>query len=358
MRKFAFRKNNEKTVSLHQTDIAMANIRLDQQLKAFNTFGISARAAGYAEFRNRNDLDAVFADPAWHDRPWRVLGGGSNVLLTGDYDGLILHAAGRQIAELRRDDHTVVLQAQAGVEWDDFVRYCVGHGYGGVENLSGIPGTVGASPVQNIGAYGAEVKDTIVEVEAYLPESGTIRSFTRDECRFGYRDSIFKGAWKGRAIVLSVTFELSLHPEFRIGYGDLAREVEALGGASPEHIRRAVLSIREAKLPDPAVLGNSGSFFKNPVVPPAEAAMLKEAHPDLPTYPAPNGVKLAAGWLIDRAGLKGFRQGNAGVHARQALVLVNYGGATGRDILALADHVVATVASHFGVRLEMEVNVW
>lgn len=336
----------------------MTVIQTDKSLRPLNTFGLAARAAGYAEFEGRADLDVLFADPAWKDSPWRVLGGGSNVLPTGDYDGLVLHPVGRKITEIRRTGDTVLLQAEAGVVWDDFVAHCVEQGFGGVENLSDIPGQVGASPVQNIGAYGVEVKDTIVGVEAYLPESGEIRRFTREECRFGYRDSIFKREWRGRAIVLSVTFEVSLNPDFQIGYGDLAREVEALGGASLQNIRRAVRAIRAAKLPDPAVLGNAGSFFKNPVVPTETAEALRAEYPDMPAYPAPDGVKLAAGWLVDRAGLKGFRDGAAGVHDRQALVLVNYGGATGREILALADRVIRTVERRFGVRLEMEVNVW
>lgn len=336
----------------------MTPIRLDKELQPLNTFGIAARAAGYAEFRGKADLDTLFADPAWKNRPWRVLGGGSNVLPTRDYDGLILHPIGREIIEIQRDNDSVILRADAGRVWDDFVEYGVEKGYGGVENLSDIPGQVGAAPVQNIGAYGAEVGNTIVEVEAYLPENGEIRLFSREACRFGYRDSIFKREWRGRAIVLAVTFELSLNPSFQIGYGDLAREVEALGGTSLRNIRQAVRAIRTTKLPDPAVLGNSGSFFKNPVVSPEKAEALRAAYPEMALYPAPDGVKLAAGWLIDRAGLKGFRMGKAGVHERQALVLVNYGGATGAEILALADHVIGTVEQKFGVRLEMEVNVW
>lgn len=333
------------------------NIQSGKALQELNTFHIAARAAGYAEFDNADDLKAILADPLWQGRPWYVVSGGSNILLTGDYDGLILHPTGQGIEEIARDDRSVTLRAQAGVNWDTFVAHCVERGFGGVENLSDIPGYVGACPVQNIGAYGVEVKDTIVEVEAYLVETGEIRCFSNAECRFGYRESVFKHEWKGRAIVISVTFQLSLQPVFNIGYGDLSRETAALGGPSLENIRRAVMAIRAAKLPDPNVLGNSGSFFKNPVVAEAQAEALRAKYPDMPAYPAPEGVKLAAGWLIDRAGLKGFRQGDAGVHEKQALVLVNYGGATGQDILALADHVIRTVEQRFGVRLSMEVNV-
>jgi UDP-N-acetylmuramate dehydrogenase len=335
----------------------MPTILRNKELKPLNTFGIAARAAGYTEFRDRDDLDAIFADPAWKGKPWTVIGGGSNILLGGDYDGLVLHPVADGVAETGRSEGTVTVRAGAGMEWDALVAWSVGRGYGGLENLSGIPGTVGASPVQNIGAYGAEVKDTLSAVEFYDAETGETLRFGNAECRFGYRESIFKQEWKGRAIVLAVEFRLALTPVFNIGYGDLAREVEALGGASLENIRDAVLAIRDAKLPDPKVLGNSGSFFKNPVVTEAQAEALRARYPDLPQYPAPGGVKLAAGWLIDRAGLKGCRQGAAGVHEKQALVLVNYGGASGADILALSDRVIDTVQRTFGVTIEREVNV-
>ena len=347
----------KKSLSLRIKPENMKDIQRDKELKELNTFGIPARVAGYAEFCNKCDLDSIFADPEWSGKSWYVLSGGSNILLTGNYDGLILHPAGDGIEETGRAAGSVTLRVQAGVDWDRFVSYCVEQGYGGIENLSDIPGYVGACPIQNIGAYGTEVKDTITEVEAYLVESGEVRCFTNAECRFGYRDSIFKQEWKGRAIVLSVTFRLSLRPQFNIGYGDLGREVEALGGPSLKNIRRAVMAIRAAKLPDPKVLGNSGSFFKNPVVSREKAEELKEIYPDMPAYPAPDGVKLAAGWLIDRAGLKGYRQGYVGVHEKQALVLVNYGGANGQDVLALADHVIRTIEEKFGIRLGMEVNV-
>jgi UDP-N-acetylmuramate dehydrogenase len=334
----------------------MIEIEHNKELQALNTFGIAARASGFVVFRDRDDLATIFADPSWRDKPWYVVSGGSNILLTGDYDGLILHPVARAIEEVERDDEAVTLRAQAGLEWDELVAYCVTNGYGGLENLSGIPGFVGAAPVQNIGAYGAEVKDTIAEVEAYRVDTGVVQTFTNAECRFGYRDSVFKHEER-QAVILSVTFRLPLHPHFAIGYGDLSREVEARGGASLQTIRQAVLSIRAAKLPDPKVLGNSGSFFKNPVVSEQEAEALRRDYPDMPSYPVPNGVKLAAGWLIDRAGLKGYRQGRVGVHEKQALVLVNYGGATGQEVLALADHVIATVRDRFGVSLVPEVNV-
>ena len=335
----------------------MTTIIRNKELKRLNTFGIAATAAGYAEFRDKDDLDAVFADTDWQGKPWTVISGGSNLLLSGDYDGLVLHPVSDTITEISRNADSVIVRAEAGLDWDTFVAWSVEQGYGGLENLSDIPGFVGACPIQNIGAYGAEVKDTITEVEFYELATGEIRNFDNADCGFGYRDSIFKRDLKGKAIVLAVTFRLSLHPRFNLGYGDLQRETETLGGASLENVRRAVMAIRAAKLPDPKVLGNSGSFFKNPVVPAEQAEALKEKYPEMPQYPAANGVKLAAGWMIDRVGLKGYRQGDAGVHEKQALVLVNYGNASGADILALADHVITSVRDRFDVTIEREVNL-
>ncbi len=321
-----------------------------------NTFGIDARAALYGEFEGKEDLDRIFRMLP-DQTPWAVLGGGSNILFSGDYPGLILHPVSKKMLTVREEEASALVRADSGIVWDDFVSFCIARGLGGVENLAGIPGLVGASPIQNIGAYGAEAKDTIQEVEVYLPASGAVRTLSHEACGFGYRDSIFKREMKGRAVVLSVTFRLSRKPEFRLDYGDLKATVEELGGPSLENIARAVVAIRNTKLPDPAKLGNSGSFFKNPVVEESLAARLKAAYPDLPLYPAPDGCKLAAGWLIDRAGMKGYRQGNVGVHDRQALVLVNYGGATGSEILSLADKVTGEVFRKFGVELEKEVNV-
>lgn len=335
----------------------MPEIRLNKELKSLNTFGIAARAAGYAEFRDAADLKAIFSDPAWRGRPWTVIGGGSNILLSGDYDGLVLHPVAGAATEIGRTGGTAAVRAEAGMEWDALVAWAVGRGLGGLENLSGIPGTVGAAPVQNIGAYGVEVKDTLAAVEFYDAGRGEVRRLAGAECRFGYRESVFKGELKGRAVVLAVEFALPADPQISLGYGDLAREVEALGGPSLDRVRRAVLNIRDSKLPDPKVLGNSGSFFKNPVVPAAVAEALRAEYPDMPQYPAPGGTKLAAGWMIERAGLKGYRRGDAGVHERQALVLVNHGEATGADILALADRVIETVRARFGVTIEREVNV-
>lgn len=253
----------------------------------------------------------------------------------------------------------VFVRVEAGAEWDDVVAWAVGEGLWGVENLSLIPGKAGAAPVQNIGAYGAEAKEVIERVETFLPATGNELILSAEHCDFGYRDSVFKHALRGRAVITAVTLRLHRTPHPALAYGDLQREVEARGGATLENIREAVCAIRRAKLPDPAVLGNAGSFFKNPVVARAEAERLRAAHPDMPLYPTadPARVKLAAGWLIDRAGMKGYREGRVGVHDRQALVLVNLGGATGSEVIDLARKVQRAVAERFGVEIAPEVNL-
>lgn len=335
----------------------MYEIRENVPLRERNSFGIEARAARFAEFGNARELDAALSGLPPGDR-WYVLGGGNNVLLTGDYDGTILHPSGRRIEVLSEEGPLVRARAEAAVEWDDFVAWAVGRGLCGVENLSLIPGYVGAAPIQNIGAYGAEAKDVIEWVECFRTDTRETVMLSREACRFGYRDSVFKHELRGRAVVLAVHFALSLQPEFRLRYGDVSRRVEELGGVSLENIREAVISIRREKLPDPRVLGNAGSFFKNPVVPRDEARRLSREFPDMPAYAAgEHDVKLAAGWLIDRCGWRGRRLGPVGMHERQALVLVNYGGADGSDVLRLAHAVQADVGTRFGVSIDMEVNL-
>ena len=335
----------------------MIEIVRDKSLKNLNTFGIEARSAIYAEFGSADDLREIFSYPEVVGKPWYVLSGGSNILLTGDFDGLLLHPVSGKTDVLERKGQDVILKADAGVEWEDFVAQCVAEGYWGVENLAGIPGFAGSAPIQNIGAYGREAKDVIESVEYYDSAAGQTVTLSAAECAFGYRDSIFKRELKGRAIILSVVFRLSLIANPMLDYGDLRTETERLGGATLENISRAVVAIRNRKLPDPKVIGNSGSFFKNPVVSAERAEELKRKFSDMPSYPAKDGVKLAAGWLIDRAGWKGYREGDAGVHERQALVLVNYGRANGCDILSLADKIRKDVAAKFGVDIEMEVNI-
>ena len=325
-------------------------------LRDRNSFGVEQRAAHLVEFETPDDLREIFARGI--PPRWMVLSGGNNVLFTEDYDGLLLTPVARQITILEERGDTIRVRAEAGVEWDDLVEWAVGRGLWGLENLSLIPGKAGAAPVQNIGAYGCEAADTIRRVEMFCVETATMLTLDAAHCGFGYRESVFKHALKGRVVITAIELELSRTPRPRLGYGDVEREVEARGGATLRNIREAVCAIRRSKLPDPAMLGNAGSFFKNPIVEaPVAEALLAEYH-DMPHYPAPEGrVKLAAGWLIDRAGMKGHREGNVGVHERQALVLVNYGGATGGEVIAFAHRVRQRVRERFGIEIDTEVNI-
>ena len=325
-------------------------------LRDRNSFGVEQRAAHLVEFETPDDLREIFARGI--PPRWMVLSGGNNVLFTEDYDGLLLTPVARQITILEERGETIRVRAEAGVEWDDLVEWAVERGLWGVENLSLIPGKAGAAPVQNIGAYGCEAADTIRRVEMFCVETATMLTLDAAHCGFGYRESVFKHALKGRVVITAIELELSRTPRPRLGYGDVEREVEARGGATLRNIREAVCAIRRSKLPDPAVLGNAGSFFKNPVVEAPVAEALLAEYPDMPHYPAPEGrVKLAAGWLIDRAGMKGHREGNVGVHERQALVLVNYGGATGGEVIAFAHRIRQRVRERFGIEIDTEVNI-
>ena len=325
-------------------------------LRTRTSFGVDQQAARLVEFETPEDLRTLFA--AGIPEKWTVLAGGNNILFTRDYDGVLLTPVARGITLLSDDGDEVRVRADAGVEWDDLVEWAVGRGLWGIENLSLIPGKAGAAPVQNIGAYGCEAKDAIRRVEMYCIETGAMLTLDAAHCGFGYRESVFKHDLKGRVIITAVEIALTHTPRPRLGYGDVEREVEARGGATLRNIREAICAIRRAKLPDPAVLGNAGSFFKNPVVGAAAAERLLAEYPDMPHYPAPEGrVKLAAGWLIDRAGMKGSRKGAVGVHERQALVLVNHGGATGGEVIAFARTVQAKVREKFGIEIDTEVNI-
>lgn len=325
-------------------------------LRTRNSFGVDQQAARLVEFETPEDLRMFFA--AGIPEKWMVLAGGNNILFTGDYDGVLLTPVARRIALLSDDGEEVRVRVDAGVEWDDLVEWAVQRGLWGIENLSLIPGKAGAAPVQNIGAYGCEAKDAIRRVEMYCVETGAMLTLDAAHCGFGYRESVFKHDLKGRVIITAVEIALSHTPRPRLGYGDVEREVEARGGVTLRNIREAICSIRRAKLPDPAVLGNAGSFFKNPVVEASVAENLLKTYPEMPHYPAPEGrVKLAAGWLIDRAGMKGRREGAVGVHERQALVLVNHGGATGGEVIAFAHEVQERVREKFGIEIDTEVNI-
>ena len=328
-------------------------------LSGRNSFGVGQQAARLAEFETEEDLRTIFSGGV--PERWAVLSGGNNILFTRDYDGLLLTPVARQITPLGEEGDTVRVRADAGVEWDDLVEWAVERGLWGIENLSLIPGKAGAAPVQNIGAYGCEAKDVIERVHMFCTDNRSAMVIDAGHCCFGYRESIFKHELRGRVIITAVDIRLSRTPRPRLGYGDVEREVEARGGVTLRNIREAICAIRRAKLPDPKVTGNAGSFFKNPVVDECVARQLQTQWPDMPVYPAAGcagRVKLAAGWLIDKAGLKGYKRGRVGGHERQALVLVNLGGATGGEVIDFAHTVQMRVHEKFGIEIDTEVNIF
>lgn len=329
----------------------------DAPLVRHNSFHVEETAARLIEFDRAEDLDAIFG----RGRPevWYALGGGNNILFTRRFEGTLIKPAATGIEVIGEDADTVTIRVEAATEWDDMVAWCVERELWGAENLSLIPGTVGAAPVQNIGAYGAEAAGIIYRVHIYDTQRREHMTLGNADCRFAYRDSIFKHELRGRTVITSVEMRLGKRPAPNLAYGDLIAQVEARGGAMLHNIRDAVCAIRRSKLPDTDILGNAGSFFKNPVVDRATGERLRAEDPSCPLYPAadPAKCKLAAGWLIDRAGLKGYRSGRVGVHERQALVLVNFGGATGGEVMALARHVQSVVLDRFGVEIEPEVNI-
>ncbi|OIN50683.1 UDP-N-acetylenolpyruvoylglucosamine reductase [Pseudomonas azotoformans] len=327
-------------------------------LKPFNSFGIDVRAQLFAEAHNDSDVREALTYATAHNVPLLVIGGGSNLLLTQDIPALVLRMATQGIRVLHDDGLRVVVEAEAGEAWHPFVLWTLDQGFCGLENLSLIPGTVGAAPMQNIGAYGVEIKDVFAGLTALDRHTGELRDFSLEECNFAYRDSLFKHE-TGRWLILRVRFALSRASHLKLDYGPVQQRLAAQGisEATPSDVSRAICSIRREKLPDPAELGNAGSFFKNPLVSQVLAAELQALYPDLVAYPQPDGqMKLAAGWLIDKAGWKGFREGDVGVHKLQALVLVNYGGASGHDIANLARRIQRDILERFKVELEMEPN--
>ncbi|MDD0843257.1 UDP-N-acetylmuramate dehydrogenase [Pseudomonas sp. Gutcm_11s] len=328
-------------------------------LKPFNTFGVDVGARLFSEARDDGDIRQALAEAERRGLPLLPIGGGSNLLLTGDVEALVLRIASRGLRVLTDDGERVVVEAEAGESWHPFVLWTLEQGLSGLENLSLIPGTVGAAPMQNIGAYGVEIKDVFAGLTALDRQTGELREFDLGECAFAYRDSLFKQQ-PGRWLILRVRFALSRATTLHLDYGPVRQRLQQEGIEAPtaRDVSRAICAIRSEKLPDPAELGNAGSFFKNPVVPTALAKRIRAEHADLVSYPAGEGqVKLAAGWLIERAGWKGFREGDAGVHRLQALVLVNYGAASGGQLLALARRIQADIEQRFGVLLEIEPNV-
>jgi UDP-N-acetylmuramate dehydrogenase len=332
------------------------HLQRDVDLTLFNTFGVVARARYYAEIRNDEQLRSVLQS---HDtaEPLLILGGGSNLLLTQDFPGLALHIKLLGMRIVKQDADATYVEAAAGEYWHEFVRWSLDRGLAGLENLSLIPGTVGATPIQNIGAYGVEMKDMFHSLQALNVTDASVRAFDRNACEFAYRDSVFKHELKNRYVITSVTFRLPRSVTLHLDYGEVRAELERMGksAATAIDVSDAVCNIRRRKLPDPAMIGNAGSFFKNPIVSVEVLARIQARFDKLPHYPAPGGkVKLAAGWLIEQSGWKGKSLGRAGVHEQHALVLVNRGAASGAEILALARAIQSSVREKFLVELEPE----
>lgn len=337
------------------------NFKQDISVLQYNTFGIDVRAKYFAEFSTESDLINLLQTSEVKNNEQLILGGGSNILLTQNFDGIVLKNNIKGIEVIKEEGEFVYIKSGAGEVWHEFVLYCIENNYGGVENLSLIPGSVGASPMQNIGAYGVEIKDVFYSLEAVNKETLQKEVFLHKDCEFGYRESVFKRKLKNKYVITSVTYKLSKKPEFNISYGAITQELENMGvkELSVKAVSDAVINIRESKLPNPKEIGNAGSFFKNPVVDAATFSRIKAKFPNVANYPLENEeVKLAAGWLIDTLGWKGKTLGNYGVHKNQALVLVNYGGAKGKDIYDLSSKIMEDVKEKFGVELEREVNIY
>lgn len=328
-------------------------------LKKYNTFGIEAKAKQFVAVHSVEDLNTVLREH--QSEPKFVLGGGSNMLLTQDIQALVIHIDLKGKKVLKEDADYVWVESQAGENWHEFVLWTIDQNFGGLENMSLIPGNVGTTPVQNIGAYGTEMKDTFVSCDAMNIETHEMKTFTKEDCHFGYRESIFKHEAKDQFIITSVIFKLTKrNHKINTSYGDITKELEKKNISTPtlKDVSNAVIAIRQSKLPDPKELGNSGSFFKNPIIPKEQYEKAHALHPEMPHYViSENEVKVPAGWLIERAGFKGKRFGDAGIHKNQALVLVNYGNATGQEILAVSKDIQATILREFGIAIEAEVNV-
>lgn len=327
-------------------------------LKPYNTFGIDVKARYFATFNDTDELAETLNLKSQTSN--LILGGGSNILLTKDYDGLVLKNEIRGIVELHEDSEYVYVKAGAGENWHQFVLYCIERNWAGVENLSLIPGNVGASPMQNIGAYGVEIDDVFWDLEAFHKKDKKVVTFTRSDCEFGYRESVFKEKFKDQFVILNVTFQLRKKPRFNTSYGAIEQELQRMGvrELSLKAISAAVINIRNSKLPNPGEIGNAGSFFKNPSVTNEQFVSLKARFENMAGHENIDGtVKLAAGWLIEQCGWKGYRKDDAGCHAKQALVLVNYGNATGREIYNLSEEIIQSVKEKFGITLEREVNI-
>lgn len=334
-------------------------IQKNISLKSFNTFGIDAKAKFFAEINSKDDFLELIRGEELSKYDILILGGGSNVLFTQNFNGLVLKINTKGIELTQEDDEFVYIKAQAGEIWHNLVMYCVQNKFAGIENLSLIPGCCGAAPIQNIGAYGVELKDVLFQVEVMNLKNGEVISLSNHDCKFGYRDSIFKSEAKGKYFVLAITLKLSKKPKYQISYGTIEQELEQMGvqDLSISAISEAVCNIRRSKLPDPLYIGNAGSFFKNPVISKEKFDSLKEQFQDIPSFIKEEQIKIPAAWLIEKAGWKGKRFGNYGVHEKQPLVLVNYGNAEGNDIYNLSEEIIQNIAGIFDIQLEREVNI-
>ena len=335
------------------------NIQSNVSLKPFHTFHIHAAAKKFATFSNVDELDELLRSSS-AEKSLLILGGGSNILFTKNYDGIVLKNEIKGIEVVKEDADHVYLRVGAGENWHQLVLHSINKGLGGLENLSLIPGNVGASPMQNIGAYGVEIKEVFESLTAFHLNDKKIVQFSVNDCQFGYRESVFKKRYKDQFVILNVIYRLNKFPKFNTSYGAIEEELQKMKvtDLSIEAISQAVINIRSSKLPDPDQIGNAGSFFKNPELPSDEFAAIKQSHPNIPSYPVtPGVVKIPAAWLIDQCGWKGYRKGDAGCHAKQALVLVNYGNATGSEIYNLSEEILQSVQKRFGITLEREVNV-
>ncbi|RXK47142.1 UDP-N-acetylmuramate dehydrogenase [Aquirufa rosea] len=341
--------------------IALPRVFENYSLQALNTFGIDVKARYFVEIQSIEQYLSLLNSGLYAHVPHVFWGGGSNVLLTQDLDALVVKIAIYGIEVIKEDDQYVWVRAGAGVVWHDFVLYTVAHHWSGIENLSLIPGTVGAAPMQNIGAYGVEIKDSFDHLLAFHLHTHVLQTFDAATCEFGYRESFFKHDGKGQYLIAYVCFKLSKEAQIQTSYGAIKDVLQAKNILEPsiQDVSQAVIEIRQSKLPDPKEIGNSGSFFKNPTLPQNQAEVLMKAYPQIPHYPVAGStdIKFPAGWLIEQAGWKGFRDGDAGVHAKQALVLVNYGKATGQEILRLSEKIKSSILTKFGISLETEVNI-
>ena len=336
------------------------NIIENYPLLKLNTFGVDVKAKYFTSINTINELIELTKTNVFKDLELLILGGGSNILFTKDFDGLVIlnNIKGKEIID--QNQQSIFLKIGAGENWHELVMYCVDNGWGGIENLSLIPGNTGTAPMQNIGAYGVEIKETFVELEALEISSGKIVKFNNSDCEFGYRESVFKNKMKNQYIILNITLELKKNPVLNINYGDVKAILESqnINNPSIKEVSNTIISIRQSKLPDPKIIGNSGSFFKNPIVSLNQLEFIKKKYPNVVNYKInENEFKIAAGWMIERAGWKGKKFNNYGVHEKQALVLVNYGLANGMEIFNLSEEIILDIKDKFGITLEREVNI-